>query len=89
MAGLHDRMPVVLPEGVWDLWLDPELGDLGELEGLFEPTDEVALRIEPVANLVNNVRNDGPELVRPIDPAGLARAMPAAEPLGLFDEVSR
>jgi putative SOS response-associated peptidase YedK len=87
MAGLHDRMPVVLPEAAWDLWLDPELADTAELQGLFEPTDEVALRIDPVADLVNNVRNDGPELIRPIDPAELARA--TAEPLGLFDEVSR
>ena len=62
-------------------------GDPGELQGLFEPTDEVALRIDPVADLVNNVRNDGPELIRPIDPAELARA--TAEPPGLFDEVSR
>jgi putative SOS response-associated peptidase YedK len=87
MAGLHDRMPVVLPEAAWDLWLDPELADTAELQGLFEPTDEVALRIDPVADLVNNVRNDGPELIRPIDPAEVARA--TAEPLGLFDEVSR
>jgi putative SOS response-associated peptidase YedK len=87
MAGLHDRMPVVLPESAWDLWLDPELGDPGELQGLFEPTDEVGLRIEPVADLVNNVRNDGPELIRPIDPAELARA--TAGPPGLFDEVNR
>jgi putative SOS response-associated peptidase YedK len=87
MAGLHDRMPVVLPESAWDLWLDPELADPGELQGLFEPTDEVALRIEPVADLVNNVRNDGPDLIRPIDLAELART--TAEPPGLFDEVSR
>ena len=87
MAGLHDRMPVVLPESAWDLWLDPELGDPGELQGLFEPTDEVALRIEPVADLVNNVRNDGPDLIRPIDLAELTRA--TAEAPGLFDEVSR
>jgi len=87
MAGLHDRMPVVLPESAWDLWLDPELGDPGELQGLFEPTDEVALRIEPVSDLVNNVRNDGPDLIRPIDLAELERA--TAGPPGLFDEVSR
>jgi len=87
MAGLHDRMPVVLPESAWDLWLDPDLADPGELQGLFEPTDEVALRIDPVADLVNNVRNDGPDLIRPIDLAELARA--TAEPPGLFDEVSR
>jgi putative SOS response-associated peptidase YedK len=80
MSGLHDRMPVVVPERAWDLWLDPELPDPAELQGLFEPSDEVALRIEPVRDLVNNVRNDGPELVEPIELATLA-----PEPVGLFD----
>src|SRR6478735_2541785 len=75
-------VPVVLPESAWDLWLDPGLGDPGELQGLFEPTDEVPLRIEPVADLVNNVRNDGPDLIRPIDLAELERA--TAGPPGLF-----
>lgn len=87
MATLHDRMPVVLPESAWGRWLDPELADLGELHGLFEPTDEVALRIEPVSDLVNNVRNDGPDLVVPIDPGALAGAEASAAPVlpGLFD----
>jgi putative SOS response-associated peptidase YedK len=81
MAALHDRMPVVVPERSWDLWLDPNLADIGELRGLFEPTDEIALRIEPVRDLVNNVRNDGPELIEPIDLASVA----ADAPVGLFD----
>ena len=87
MADLHNRMPVVLPEHAWDLWLDPELADPGELNALFEPTDEVALRIEPVRDLVNNVRNDGPELVEPIDAAAaVAIAAPSADRQpGLFD----
>ncbi len=83
MAALHDRMPVVVPERSWDLWLDPDLADPSELQGLFEPTDEVELRIEPVRDLVNNVRNDGPELVDPIDLASLATA--TSGPPGLFD----
>jgi putative SOS response-associated peptidase YedK len=83
MASLHDRMPVVVPEGRWDLWLDPDLEDPAELQGLFEPTDEIALRIEPVRDLVNNVRNDGPELVEPIDLAAIAAD--TAAPPGLFD----
>jgi hypothetical protein len=49
----------------------------------------VALRIQPVRDLVNNVRNDGPELVEPIDPAHLGEdsAVPAlaGRPVGLFD----
>ena len=62
MTDLHDRMPVVIPDDAWDRWLDPS-ADPGELVGLFEPTDDVALRIQSVSPLVNNVRNDGPELV--------------------------
>jgi putative SOS response-associated peptidase YedK len=89
MAGLHDRMPVIVPEEAWSMWLDPQLGDPAELQGLFEPSNDVALRIWPVSTLVNNVRNDGPELIVPIDPA-LLDATPAAavrQP-GLFDEVA-
>jgi putative SOS response-associated peptidase YedK len=66
LASLHDRMPVILPEDAWAPWLDPHLADPSELFGLFEPTDDVALRIWPVSSLVNDVRNDGAELVEPI-----------------------
>jgi len=79
---LHDRMPVLLPDDAWARWLDPHT-DPGELLGLFEPTDEVALRVWPVSPLVNNVRNDGPELIAPVDPSD---ARPGHEP-GLFDEL--
>src|SRR5215218_8092506 len=40
MTGLHDRMPVVLPDHAWARWLDPALPDPSELLGLFDPTDE-------------------------------------------------
>jgi putative SOS response-associated peptidase YedK len=81
LGWLHDRMPVVVPEADWDRWLDPELVDLGELQFLFEPSDAVALRIEPVRDLVNNVRNDGPELVEPIE----LRVVAEPRRIGLFD----
>ena len=71
MADLHDRMPVVVPDDAWGRWLDPALGDPSELQGLLEPSDEIGLRIWPVRGLVNNVRNDGPELIEEIDPAEL------------------
>jgi putative SOS response-associated peptidase YedK len=65
MTGLHDRMPVIVPPDAWARWLDPALDDPSQLHGLFEPSDEVELRIWPVSPLVNNVRNDGPELIEP------------------------
>ncbi|HET7703235.1 MAG TPA: SOS response-associated peptidase [Candidatus Limnocylindrales bacterium] len=85
MAALHDRMPVIVPEDAWSRWLDPELDDPSELQGLLTPTDDVALRIRAVGPLVNNVRNDGPELLEPVDLASEPERERAAEPAGLFD----
>jgi putative SOS response-associated peptidase YedK len=86
---LHDRMPVALAEAAWERWLDPRLADPAELLGLLEPSDEIPLDVWPVSELVNNVRNDGPELVRPADPAALVAATTArsSAPPGLFDDV--
>ena len=66
LRDLHDRMPVVLPPAAWSTWLDPRLRDVAELHGLLGPTQEEPLRIYPVVPLVNNVRNDGPELMTPL-----------------------
>jgi putative SOS response-associated peptidase YedK len=89
MAGLHDRMPVVVPNAAWSRWLDPAFDDPAELHALFEPSDEVELRIWPVSRLVNNVRNDGPELFEPVAigaEAGVDRQGGDIQP-GLFDDL--
>ena len=87
LGWLHDRMPVVLADDAWERWLDPGLEDPAELHGLFEPSDEVELSIWPVNALVNNVRNDGPELIAPIDAAELQRVRGESAMPGLFDGV--
>ena len=69
VAELHNRMPVIVPDDAWARWLDPRSGDVGELRALLEPTDEVDLEIAPASRLVNDVRNDGPELLRAEDAA--------------------
>ena len=66
MATIHNRMPVILPEADWDAWLDGRFADRGRLLAMLEPRDEPELAIRAVSPLVNNVRNDGPELVVPI-----------------------
>ena len=66
MATIHNRMPVILPEADWDPWLDGRFADRGRLLAMLEPRDEPELAITAVSQLVNNVRNDGPELVVPI-----------------------
>ena len=66
MTEVHDRMPVIVPEDAWARWLDPDPDDRGELHGLLAPSDGVDLEIRAVSRLVNDVRNDGPELFEPI-----------------------
>jgi putative SOS response-associated peptidase YedK len=85
IADLHDRMPVVVPEAAWSTWLDPSLDDPGELQGLLVPNEDVELRIVAVNPLVNNVRNDGPELIEPAIVGSDARIEPAIVAPGLFD----
>jgi putative SOS response-associated peptidase YedK len=67
MAELHNRMPVILAEDDWDAWLDRDFADRGRLRAMLEPREDgPELAIRAVSQLVNNVRNDGPELVIPI-----------------------
>ena len=69
MAPIHNRMPVVVPPESWAVWLDPTVRDPGEVRALLEPRDDVALTAYPVPPLVNNVRNNGPELIERVPPA--------------------
>lgn len=61
---VHDRMPVVLDPEVWDAWLDPDLDDEELLRSFLRPM--AGLELVPVSDAVNNVRNDGPELLDPV-----------------------
>ena len=65
---VHDRMPLVVPADRLDDWLDPEvLTDPRALvdAGLEDWADAVEIR--PVSRAVSSVRNDGPELLRPVE----------------------
>jgi putative SOS response-associated peptidase YedK len=66
MARIHDRMPAIIEPADWELWLDPAPRDPGELLALLEPRDALALDAHAVSPLVNSVRNDGPDLLRPV-----------------------
>jgi putative SOS response-associated peptidase YedK len=75
MSPIHNRMPVMIPEDAWDRWLDPsrlEGEALAELKGLLVPSEEDWLELYPVSRRVNDVRNDGPDLVEEIPDAEVA-----------------
>jgi len=65
LAEIHDRMPLMLGEHDWDAWLNPDAPlDAGLLA---RPPDVGAIELRQVSRLVNSVRNNGPELLEPVD----------------------
>lgn len=66
MAELHNRMPVVLGESDWPVWLGEDPAQPADLLDLLRPCPDDWLRIWAVDNKVGNVREKGPELVDPI-----------------------
>ena len=66
MEPIHSRMPVILTEGAYDIWLDPENEDLSELKEVLVPYPSDEMRAHKVAPLVNKPGNDGPELIIPL-----------------------
>jgi len=63
LAGLHDRMPVLIPQAAFGAWLDPALADLAALAHLVEPALPGTLALAPAHPNVNSVRNEGPDLL--------------------------
>ena len=63
LAPIHDRMPVVLPPGLEDLWLDRSIDDPDALAGVLSPYPDDALEAYAVSTLVNSAANNGPEII--------------------------
>jgi putative SOS response-associated peptidase YedK len=75
LAEIHDRMPLLLAPADWAAWLDPDAAPPVDL--LAPPSAELVagLELRPVSSRVNNVRNEGPELVERVEPAEPALAL--------------
>ena len=65
MAGIHDRMPVILGAAALGRWLDPATPEAG-LPGLMEPVPAAALRFTPVSDRINKPAHEGPGAVEPV-----------------------
>ncbi len=66
MSPIHDRMPVLLAPNRWEEWLDPDNDDTDSLQQLLVPAPDELLDTYAVADLVNNVRNNEPSLLTPV-----------------------
>lgn len=58
LSEIHDRMPVILPEERYQLWLNPDECDPAELKPLLIPYFSDQMMAYPVSRLVNNPAND-------------------------------
>ena len=63
MRPLHDRMPVILPVGEYDDWLDCRGQDAEPLQVILRPSPGDDLIAYPVSMRVNNPMNDSPESI--------------------------
>jgi putative SOS response-associated peptidase YedK len=66
VGSIHDRMPVILNPGDYDLWLDPDVQDAKRLEPLLVPYTGESMAAWPVSTLVNNSKVDEPRCIEPV-----------------------
>ncbi len=64
IATLHNRMPVVLHDDDAATWVLEDLS-LEQVAGFLQPCPDGWLRLAPASLRVNDVRNEGPELLDP------------------------
>lgn len=63
---IHDRSPVVVPANLHDDWLDCTHDDPTHARHLLDAMPPTSLEPYPVSTTVNNVRNNGPDLIEPV-----------------------
>lgn len=66
IKSIHDRMPVILHPGDFELWLNRNMHDPEQLKQLYQPYPADLTEMYPVSPLVNSPRNTGPECIKPL-----------------------
>jgi putative SOS response-associated peptidase YedK len=68
LAGIHERMPLVLPASEWDAWLDLDRTAADVAPLLVPPDPELVAQLElrPVSSRVGSVANNDPSLQDPV-----------------------
>ncbi|RNI22694.1 SOS response-associated peptidase [Rufibacter latericius] len=69
MAGIHNRMPVILHPEEEHLWLS-ESEDVNRLAELLRPYPAEEMTAYPVSALVNSPKNDVPSVLEPVSEQG-------------------
>jgi putative SOS response-associated peptidase YedK len=64
---VHNRMPVILEEDAYDLWIDAKMNDTEYLKSLLIPFPAEKMKSYPVSTLVNSPKNNVEECLSPIN----------------------
>ena len=67
VAAIHDRMPAIIPQEAWSLWLDPNTTDAAAVQPLLRPYPADAMKAYPVTTRVGSPRVDDPSLIEPLE----------------------
>lgn len=68
LSAIHERMPAILAPEAVEAWLDAAV-DAPEAARLCRPCPDDWLRLDPVSDRVNSVRNDDAGLPEPVAPS--------------------
>lgn len=63
ISDLHDRMPVILPNTLYDEWLEPTAMSPERLQQILVPHPAEGMEAYPVSTYVNKPINDGPDCI--------------------------
>lgn len=66
MKSIHNRMPVILPESAYELWLDPADKTPRQLQHILQPYPSEGMEAYPVSRLVNSPSNDTSDCIQPV-----------------------
>jgi putative SOS response-associated peptidase YedK len=66
VSALHDRMPVILPEERYGLWLGEEYAESNDMASLLRPFSADGMDLYPVTGKVGNPRFNTPECMEPL-----------------------
>jgi putative SOS response-associated peptidase YedK len=69
LRDIHERVPLIVPERLWADWLTADADDAPHLEAAVRALGPPTLVAEPITTRVNDVRNEGAELLEPANPA--------------------
>ena len=64
---LHDRMPVIVPEAAWRVWISHAAEDQDQVAALLVPAPNDLLIAHPVSRRVNSPAFDDPACLEPVE----------------------